>query len=82
MEKVEGKVLFSAQHIFCTRLSFLLLSIYCQRWQLINFGFDLQREEVVKYQDFKKYMADTRNLQPVDIIPVVVGDTAVMKTNL
>ena len=41
-----------------------------------------EREKVVKYQDLKNDMADTYNLQPVDIIPVVIGATGLMKTNL
>ena len=41
-----------------------------------------EREKVFKYQDLKKDMADTYNLQPVNIIPVVIGTKGLMKTNL
>ena len=41
-----------------------------------------EREEIIKYQDLKYDMADTYNLQPVDIIPVVIGATGLMKKNL
>ena len=40
-----------------------------------------EREKVVKYQDLKTDMADTYNLQPVDIIPVLIGATGLKKTN-
>ena len=41
-----------------------------------------ETEKVVKYQDLKIDMADTYILQPIDIIPVVIGATGFMKTNL
>ena len=41
-----------------------------------------EREKVVKYKSLKKNdIADTYNLQPVDIIPAVIGTKGVMKTN-
>ena len=39
-------------------------------------------EKVVKYQDLKNDIADTYHLQPVDVIPVVIGATGLMKQNL
>ena len=41
-----------------------------------------EREKVVKYQDLKNDIADTYRLQPVDVIPVVIGATGLMKQNL
>ena len=41
-----------------------------------------ETEKVVEYQDFKIYRADTYILQPIDIIPVVIGATGLMKTSL
>ena len=41
-----------------------------------------EREKVVKYQDLKNDISDTYNLQPVDIVPIVIGATGVMKKNL
>jgi len=41
-----------------------------------------EREKVVKYQDLKNDISDTYNLQPVDIVPIVIGATGVMKRNL
>ena len=41
-----------------------------------------EREKVVKIQDLKNDMAYTYNLQTVDIIPVVIGATGLMNTNL
>ena len=41
-----------------------------------------EREKVVKYQDLKNDVTDTFNLRPVDIIPVVIGATGLMKKNL
>ena len=41
-----------------------------------------EREKVVKYQDLKNDMADTFNLQPVEVIPVVISATGLMKKNL
>ena len=41
-----------------------------------------EREKVVKYQDLINDMADTCNLQPVDIIPVALVAMGLMKTNL
>ena len=37
---------------------------------------------MVKDRDLKNNMADTHNLQPVDIIIVVIRATGLMKTNL
>ena len=37
---------------------------------------------MVKCQDLKNDMADAYNLQPVDIIPVVIGAKGLMKTSL
>ena len=39
-------------------------------------------EKVVKYQDLKNDIADTYHLQPVDVVPVVIGATGLMKQNL
>ena len=41
-----------------------------------------EREKVVKYQDLKNDMNDTYQLRTVDIIPVVIGATGIMKKNL
>ena len=41
-----------------------------------------EREKIVKYQDLKNDIADTYDLQPVDIIPIVIGATGLMKRNL
>ena len=41
-----------------------------------------EREKVTKYQDLKNDIADTYHLQPVDVIPVVIGATGLMKQNL
>ena len=41
-----------------------------------------EREKIVKYQDLKNDIADTYDLQPVDIIPIVIGATGLMKKNL
>ena len=41
-----------------------------------------EREKIVKYQDLKNDIADTHGLQPVDVIPVVIGATGLMKQNL
>ena len=41
-----------------------------------------EREKVVKYQELKNDIADTYHLQPVDVIPVVIGATGLMKKNL
>ena len=41
-----------------------------------------EREKIVKYQDLKNDIADTHDLQPVDVIPVVIGATGLMKQNL
>ena len=41
-----------------------------------------EREKVVKYQDLKNSIRDTYGVNPVDIIPVVIGATGVMKRNL
>jgi len=40
-----------------------------------------EREKVVKYQDLKNDMSDTFNLQHVDIIPVVIRATELIKKN-
>ena len=37
---------------------------------------------MVKNKDLKYDMVDTYNLQPVDIFPVVIGATGLMRTNL
>ena len=41
-----------------------------------------EQEKVSKYQHLKNAIADTYNLNPVDIIPVVMGATGMMKKNL
>ena len=41
-----------------------------------------EREKVVKYQDLKNDMQDTYHLSPVDIIPIVIGATGLMKKNI
>ena len=48
-----------------------------------DYGMGTQkREQVVKYQYLKNHIADTYNLQPVEIIPVVIRATVLMRTNL
>ena len=37
---------------------------------------------MLKYQDLKNDMQDTYNLRPVDIVPIVIGATGLMKKNL
>ena len=41
-----------------------------------------EREKVCKYQNLKNDIQDTYNFHPVDIIPVVIGATGLMKKNL
>jgi len=48
-----------------------------------DFGLNrAEREKVTKYQDLKNDLRDTWNLNTIEIIPVIVGATGVMKTNL
>ena len=39
-------------------------------------------EKVVKYQDLKNDIVATHGFRPVDVIPVVIGATGLMKQNL
>ena len=41
-----------------------------------------EREKVLKYQDLKNDMQDTYHLRTVDIIPIIIGATGLMKRNL
>ena len=40
-----------------------------------------EREKVIKYQDLKNDMKDTYNLTTVEVIPIILGATGVLKTN-
>ena len=41
-----------------------------------------ERETFVKFEDLKNDISDTYSLQPVDIVPIVIGATGAMKRNL
>ena len=41
-----------------------------------------EREKVVKYQDLKNDIRETWELQDVEVIPVIVGATGILKNNL
>ena len=41
-----------------------------------------EREKVTKYQDLKNDLKDTWELKQIDIVPVIIGATGVMKKNL
>ena len=42
----------------------------------------VEREKMNKYQDLKNDLKQTWELEKVEIIPVIVGATGLMKTNL
>jgi hypothetical protein len=47
-----------------------------------DFGISRQeREKIIKYQDLKNDMKDTFELQEVEVVPVIIGSTAVIKNN-
>ena len=41
-----------------------------------------EREKVTKYQDLKHALRECWNLKDIDVIPVIIGATGVMKDNL
>ena len=41
-----------------------------------------ERRKVVKYQDLKNAVKDTYSLESVEVIPVIIGATGIMKKNL
>ena len=48
-----------------------------------DFGINrAEREKVNKYQDLKNDLRQTWELENIEIIPVIVGATGLMKTNL
>ena len=48
-----------------------------------QFGFKrAEREKVTKYQDLKNALKETWNLNSIEVIPIIVGATGVMKDNL
>ena len=48
-----------------------------------DFGISRQeREKIVKYQDLKNDMKDTFNLGEVEVVPIILGATAVVKKNI
>ena len=48
-----------------------------------DFGLNrAEREKVNKYQDLKHDLRDTWDLEEIEIIPVIVGATGLVKSNL
>ena len=48
-----------------------------------DFGINrAEREKVTKYQDLKNALRESWDLKEIDVIPVIVGATGVMKDNL
>ena len=41
-----------------------------------------ERDKIAKYQNLKNDLKTTWSLQAIDIIPIVIGATGLMKTNL
>ena len=41
-----------------------------------------EREKVIKYQDLKNDLKDTWDLRHIEIVPIIIGATGVMKNNL
>ena len=49
----------------------------------MNFGLNrVEREKQNKYQDLKHDLRDTWDLEEIEIIPVIVGATGLVKNNL
>ena len=48
-----------------------------------DFGINrAEREKVTKYQDLKNALKETWNLKSIEVIPIIIGATGVMKDNL